>query len=179
MRDQTNPRAIDLAAMCRDAAVVEGSVPLTELPRLCTSLFGSPGDAAEAVWSAQGSQKLVTGGEAERWLHLRSSAEVTLQCQRCLQAMRQPLAVDRRFRFVRNEQEAARLDEEIEDDVLELPARLDLMELLEDELILALPIVPRHEGACPEPLPLPADTLVDEAEARNPFAALAALRKPS
>jgi uncharacterized protein len=86
--------------------------------------------------------------------------------------------VQRRFRFVRNEDEAARLDEESEDDVLALPARLDLQALLEDELILALPIVPRH-ALCPEPLPLPAaEPLDEEAPAPNPFAALAALRRP-
>ena len=73
----------------------------------------------------------------------------------------------------RSAAEAAQLDEHSEDDVLALPQRLDLHELLEDELILALPIVPRH-GVCPQALPLAA---VPEAEAApNPFAALAALR---
>ena len=88
--------------------------------------------------------------------------------------MNEALRVQRRFRFVRSEEEALRLDEESEDDVLVLPARLDLLEFLEDELILALPIVPRHD-ACPSPLPLAALTS-QEAPAPNPFAALAALR---
>jgi len=52
---------------------------------------------------------------------------------------------------------------------------------VEDELILELPLVPRHEGVCPEPLPFPgaADAAEEPAVERpNPFAALAALRKP-
>ena len=55
--------------------------------------------------------------------------------------------------------------------------RLDLRARVEDELILEQPLVPRHEGDCPQPLPL-ASTPAAEPEARpNPFAVLAALRK--
>jgi uncharacterized protein len=97
------------------------------------------------------------------------------------------LQVDRRFRFVRTEAEAARLDEDSDDDVLVLEPRLDLAELLEDEFILALPIVPMHDS-CPQPLLTPAqpglrpgvaaqDANATQAERPNPFAALAALRK--
>jgi len=100
---------------------------------------------------------------------------VPLQCQRCLQTMTQTLRVDRRFRFVRNEEQAAELDEESDDDVLALPTRLDLVALLEDELILALPIVPRHDS-CPQPLPIQPAAEADEEAAPHPFAALAALR---
>ena len=74
--------------------------------------------------------------------------------------------------------QAARLDEEGDEDVLALTRALDLPALVEDELILALPLVPRHE-VCPQDVPLEA---VDEGfeaagERPNPFAALAALKK--
>ena len=63
-----------------------------------------------------------------------------------------------------------------EDDVLALTRALDLRELVEDELLLALPIVPRHE-VCPEPLPQPADDAAPAEPAPHPFAALAALKR--
>ncbi len=93
--------------------------------------------------------------------------------------MPQHVAVDRALRFVRGEDEAARLDEESDDDVLALAGRLDLAELAEDELILALPLVPMHD-ACPQPLaadmaPAGADEAAGPARP-NPFASLAALR---
>jgi uncharacterized protein len=141
------------------------------MERLRAGLGAAPTSAA--AWQAQGLRVPVTGGEAETWLHLQAQAEVPLQCQRCLQPMTEVLAVDRRFRFVRSEDEAARLDETSEHDVLVLQPRLDLQNLLEDELILALPIVPRH-GVCPQPLPLAAAAQADVAP--HPFAALAALR---
>jgi uncharacterized protein len=92
--------------------------------------------------------------------------------------MQQPLVVDRWFHFVGDEDEAAHLDAHSEDDVLAASSRFDLLELLEDELILALPIVPRHDR-CPHPLPSGTEApTTDEELAPNPFAALAALRRP-
>jgi uncharacterized protein len=175
-----DPRALDVAALCRNGQALEGRWPLATMTRLADGLAGPPGDG-DVAWQARGSTVPVAGGEAELWLALEAQAPVLLQCQRCLQPLAETLAVDRRVRFVRGEDEAARLDEESDDDVLALPARLDLHALVEDELILALPLVPRHE-VCPEPLPLPkaepAADAGDAAEAKpNPFAALAALRK--
>lgn len=106
-------------------------------------------------------------------LHLVADATVWLECQRCLQAMRVPLHVDRRLFFVEGEDAAAALDTDSEDDVLTLEPAIDLRALVEDELLLALPLVPRHD-ACPEPLPLRVED--DPPETEHPFAALAALK---
>lgn len=168
-----DPHTLDVVVACRLGAVLEGAWPVAGMERLAASLAG-PSDAA-AVWRAVASQKPVAGGEPELWLDLAAQAEVPLQCQRCLQPMAVALEIDRRFRFARSEEEAAELDELSEDDVLALPQRLDLAELLEDELILSLPLVPRHDE-CPEPLPLPAEEPEAEDEVPHPFAALAALR---
>lgn len=168
-----DPQALDLLAFCHEEGRLAGRWPLAGMARLAES-FCAASDGA-AGWRARGWRVPVAGAEPELWLELEGQAEVPLTCQRCLQPMSQPLQVQRRFRFVRSEDEAARLDEEIEDDVLVLSGRLDLQALLEDELILALPIVPRHE-ACPTPLPAQAPE-GEEEQAPRPFAALAALRR--
>ena len=165
--------ALDIATFCKTAGRLQGQHPLAAMERLAASFCAATDGSA--AWQAEGSLLLVTGAEPEMWLELQAEADVPLQCQRCLQAMSETLRVQRRFRFMRSEEEALRLDEDSEDDVLVLPARLDLLELLEDELILALPIVPRHE-VCPTPLPMPVRAQASEAPAPNPFAALAALR---
>jgi uncharacterized protein len=166
-------RSVDPSAFCRNGATQQGHQPLGAMPRLAAGLAAQPAPEESAAWQAQGRLQPVSGGPAQAWLHLQARAEVGLQCQRCLQPLREALQVDRQFRFVRDEDEAARLDEESEEDVLALPPRIDLLELLEDELILALPIVPRHD-VCPHPLPLSQEDDADEAP--HPFAALAALR---
>jgi uncharacterized protein len=84
--------------------------------------------------------------------------------------------VDRWLRFVGDEAEAAELDADSDDDVLALARWMNLRDLVEDELLLALPLVPRHER-CPEPLPFVPEAEGSEA-LEHPFAALERLRGP-
>lgn len=179
-REAANPRRCDVAALARVGGSLQGVATRDDLPRLAASLE-SPADGAAAspyTWQARGESRAVPGGPAQTWLHVHAGGTARLVCQRCLQPMDVPLVAERSFLFVADEATAARLDEEIEDDVLVLPRHLDLVELVEDELILALPLVPRH-GECDEPLPVPADDPgAADADEPHPFAALAALKKP-
>lgn len=170
-----DPRRLEVLRFTAEAGRLAGTWPAAGFARLA-------GDApllAEVTWTVVGEQHPVAGSVPETWLVLEAQARVRLECQRCLQPMEQPLVVHRRFRFVADEAEAERLDEESEDDVLALPprGRLDLLPLVEDELILALPIVPRH-GICPEPLPMSAGELPEAADEEHPFAKLVALKRP-
>ena len=172
-----DPLRLDMAAFAADGGELAGAWPGADLARLA-ELQAPPQDAAlaEIRWSAQGELRPVTGGEPELWLMLQADTSAWLTCQRCLQPMAEPLAVDTRIRFVRGEAQAEALDGEEDYDVLALARSLDLRAQVEDELLLALPIVPRHE-VCPQPLAVAAEPDADEAAPReNPFAALAALR---
>jgi uncharacterized protein len=178
---QPDPLRLNVAAFAADGGQLSGDWPGDTLTRLADSQT-PPQDAAlaDVRWQAAGERRPVTGSEPELWLSVSAHTQAWLTCQRCLQPYALALDIDdKRVRFVRGEAEAEALDGEIEDDVLALPRALDLRELVEDELLLALPIVPRHEGPCPEPLPMPADDLAEDdaaAERPNPFAALQALK---
>lgn len=169
---------LDVEALTAAGASLAGEWPAAGFARWAE---GGTAESPPVRWSAVGEQRAAAGGP-ELWLHLRAQGATLRQCQRCLQPVMLPIEVDRRLRFVRDEAEAARLDEDSEDDVLVLPRRLDLHELVEDELILALPLVPRHES-CPVPLWTPsadhaADAAAPDADAApHPFAALAAWRR--
>ena len=112
------------------------------------------------------------------WLHLAADVRLALCCQRCLGPVEETVGVDHALRFVHGEAQAAELDAELEDDVLALERWTDLRELIEDELLLALPLVPRHE-TCPTPLPVPQDDEPEPEVPAHPFASLASLKKPS
>lgn len=179
-----DPRRLDVRAVIEQAHALTGRCALDELPRLLEAL--APADPAQpadptdrpVAWAVQGEWRAVTGGAPQHWLRLQVDGDLSLVCQRCLGPVREHLALDRWLRFVESEAQAAELDAELDDDVLALPRWLDLVELIEDELLLALPLVPRH-AVCPAPLPVPGpdEAALDEKQP-HPFAALAALKRP-
>lgn len=173
----TDPRRLDVASFAAAGGELSGEWPLDALDRLAGSVLGPEPPGAAIHWQAEGQQRPVTGGEPEIWLHLTAQACVNMRCQRCLAPMAVPLDLDHWVRFVRDPARAEALDAELEEDVLELERQMDLRELVEDELLLALPLVPRHDE-CPQPLPMgsePAD--VPAPERPHPFAALEKLKK--
>lgn len=176
-----DPDRLDVAAFAKEAGELSGRWPLNTLPRLAQSAVGDavPGEVDAVTWSAQGEARATRGTAHQAWLHLRAQAPIELECQRCLRPVHCDLAVDRHFLFVHGEDAAARLDEESEDDVLALTRALDLRELIEDELLLAMPLVPRHD-VCPEPLQPPEEPAsTDDELPTHPFAVLAALKRDS
>lgn len=172
------PRSLDVAAFAHAQGTLSGEWGAAEFARLAD--LGAPEVPVTAWlpvrWQVAGRVRPVLGGEPEVWLSLSVEAQVHQTCQRCLQPAALDLRVDRPFRFVRDEVQAAELDADSDDDVLVLSRRFDLHEWVEDELLLALPIVPLHE-VCPAPLPLPVDQEVEVVPTKpNPFAVLQALK---
>lgn len=135
-------------------------------------------------WSAQAEWRRAVaapGKDAAQapvlWLHLSASTELPVVCQRCLTPVVEPLEVARWFRFVADEASADAEDEDSEEDVLVFQPAFNLVELIEDELIMALPLVPMHE-VCPTALPTSVGPLIEDAPARpNPFAVLQQIKK--
>ncbi|MCA0242429.1 MAG: DUF177 domain-containing protein [Proteobacteria bacterium] len=180
-------RRLDVPAFAKAAAQREGAWPLQGFRRLRDLLAPTPTPTPtptaaegepppEVHWSLRGEERPARAGQPPQvWLYLAADAVLPLICQRCLQPLQQPLALQRQFQFVPGEDAAAKLDGEVEHEVLPLTHDLDVHALLEDELLLDLPLVPRHE-VCPQPLPVAADAA--EPQDAHPFAALAALRRP-
>lgn len=167
-----DPKRFDVAVFAATGASQAGEWPLGSLPRLASTGLSAPeADTAPVRWQATGSRATLGGAGLQPTLHLLADATVSVECQRCLKAMTVPLHVDRRLFFVEGEDAAAALDTDSEDDVLTLEPAIDLRALIEDELLLGLPLVPRHE-VCPEPLPFREDEPTPQRE--HPFAALAA-----
>ena len=82
-------------------------------------------------------------------LHVSISGEVGLTCQRCLGSMPYTVEVARTLYLARNEAELERLDALPDSDAIQAGERLSLLELVEDEVLLSLPLAPMHaEGEC-------------------------------
>lgn len=168
---------LDVKAFAQAAASLSGQDALQDYPRLIAELNGSPA-GLQVIWSARGEVRAVAGGAEQVWLHLHAQTRLPLTCQRCLEAVMVGVEVDRPFHFVADEDQAAALDDESEEDVLVLDRAFDLPSLVEDELLMALPLVPRHEQCPSEPRLAASDPGFEaESEAKpHPFAVLARLR---
>ncbi len=174
-----DPRRLDVAAFAAANGELKGEWEVASLRRLMSATLASAPEAGRTgvLWQARGERLPLPAAGMRPSVLIEAEAEVTLECQRCLQPMRLPLQARRRIFFVEGEDAAAALDADNDDDVLALVPALDLQALVEDELLLALPIVPRHD-VCPEPLPRAfVEEECENAPAQSPFAALAALKR--
>lgn len=169
-----DPTRLDVASLATEGAALSGQWPAAQLDRWLA--MQSPPAGAEAGpvrWRVRGEMRRPVGEPPQVWLHLHADAAAWPTCQRCLQPFVETLAVDRALRFVSDEAQAEALDADSEDDVLALTPTLDLRALVEDELLLAWPIVPRH-AQCSAP-----QHRADDQAADSPFAALATLKRPA
>lgn len=194
------PRRLNLIQFAKDANSLAGEFDLKMLSRLCLEQSNSNTSAlhpSTVSWSLQGQPdlpaleegKLVVDPSVARksmsktslaklGLGLTAQTHMELTCQRCLSPVMCTLQVHRVFRFAWDEAAALALDDELEDDVLVLGPDFDAMALIEDELIMSLPLVPRHER-CPVSLAQhfePGEAFDKSPEKPNPFAVLAELK---
>jgi uncharacterized protein len=175
-----DPRRLDIKAFAQAGAELQGQSPLAQWPRLLDEqMAGAQPEAHSVRWQLRGQMTPVTGGPARIGMTLSAEVDLPMQCQRCLTLVVETVHAEREFVFVADEATAEAMDDESEEaDVLVISRDFDALSLVEDELILALPLVPRHE-VCPQALPVDAvDEAFEAASQRpNPFAALAALKK--
>lgn len=149
------------ASLCAHAGTtIERQYSLSDLPRL------------QETGAREGSVDVVFGfSQFEGRVAIDGSlnGHVALKCQRCLQPVNVTLQDTFRVVVVRDE---AELDQEPGgyEAVLGDPARLDLLTLAEDQVLLALPLVPRHDREhCPAELASRAPSEVAEGETQRPF----------
>ena len=167
MSDQL-PKHVDAHRLARQESRLVGTIPVSRLARLGAFLSDHRGTAeAELQFGMDpGGIEFVRG---------RVQAELALVCQRCLEPLTEWVRAEFCLGLAASEALAARLSE-VYEPVLVGDEPLGTWELIEDELILALPIVPRHEPQqCAAQVPREPKAEPGE-ERPNPFAALEQLK---
>ena len=160
---------IDSLDFASNRRKIGGEVPVTELPRLQDFLENQQGILG---YSIRGGVDV----QGNNFLDVSVTGRCQVRCQRCLETMDYPVQLDTRL-LLRDQAsldaEEMHPDEEEEFDSILADAHLDVLGLLEDEILLSLPIAPRHEqGACQA-----AGGESRHGEERHPFAALAKLKR--
>jgi len=178
------PERLDVLAFATDHGTLEGHVDLQTMLRLRSGFPAAATDPTtwtQGRWQATAELRPQSKGGPQVWLHLQAETAVPLECQRCLQTVQEPLTVDRWFRFVATEAEAKQLDTDADEDILVLSRAFDLLALIEDEWLLALPLVPVHDACDLAPYARSeaqddAASEGDESQTPHPFAALAKMK---
>ena len=161
---------IDSLDFARNGREISGEVQVAELPRLLDMLENPQGILSYSVQG--GVDKL-----GSHFLDILVSGQCQLRCQRCLNGLDYPLRLDTRL-LLRDQAGLDALDdiesgEEAEFDSILADAHLNVLDLLEEEILLSLPIAPKHElGACQV-----ADGEKMHRAEKNPFAVLAELKR--
>jgi uncharacterized protein len=154
---------------------IDFSIPLSELPRVADELTSTDGEASGHV---RFSRQL---GHAVADLEVNAQPEVV--CQRCMQPMRWPVKVESRIALVSDYSAADRVPAGMEVFLVEADS-VSVRDLVDEEVMLALPHVPRHdeESECASReirLPGQPDEPEEETQSQvqKPFAQLGELLK--
>ncbi len=166
------PDRIDVLRLAETGRTLRGVLPLAALTRLVPTLHTTDGEVAiEMHGDKEGRVRTLQG---------RIVATLTLVCQRCLEPLTVPVDVQFHLGLVTTEEQAERLPAGLEPLLMTGPT-LRLVDVIEDELVLALPIVALHpEGsACAAQVPAAVAAVPEPTEPeprKNPFAVLAQLK---
>lgn len=170
------PPKLDVRQAGQAAQHVVGQDVLSNYERLMEETQGL-GAHNTLHWTVRGDLQPDAKGQPQVWLFLKINTVLPLTCQRCLGPVDVPVQIERAFRFVETEAQAELEDDTSAEDVLVLSRDFDLAALIEDEVLMDLPVVPRHD-TCPSPVKLSAvDADFEEPSPKpNPFAVLAGLK---
>jgi uncharacterized protein len=166
------PLFLDLAQGARQDTRLQGRIAVAELPRLAAALFSDSGVAdIDLRIVADDSGRQVIKGVIE--------AELQLVCQRCLEPAALKVRAEPQLAWARSDADVEDLAEGY-DPLVSADGHVMLADLVTDELLLALPSVPRHpdEVGCGKRMPKvarPAPAPVEDK--KSPFAVLAELKR--
>ena len=167
---QAIPDTVDAWRMVTARRTFQGSLPVASLPRLVEALADATGTIAYDVEFGRDDLGVA-------FFAIHAQGELRLVCQRSLEPFSWPVTIDTRLGLIVREEEEAGLPPGVEPLLLE-SAELRPADVIEDELLLALPLIPVKPGN--EESTTEWSTGPDEApepERPNPFAVLDRLKK--
>jgi uncharacterized protein len=127
----------------------KGFLALDDLPRVALEAAARSADDG-FEWAVKTFFYGVTGGEPRLKMNLNLKGQIHLICQRCMQPCLVQIEESRQFIFFANEALADAFP--MEDDALEplvMGSQFDLLGTIEDEILLSLPLIPKHPlGVC-------------------------------
>jgi len=157
------PERVDFLKQVERKACFEGAWPLSRFERLGDIISDNSGDVTARLKFGISAGTRCLDGSIE--------AELEMRCERCLEPVKKHIESGFRFGLITSEDEAEFLPKEFEP-LLVTESEQSLIELIEDELLLSLPIVAKHDEECSEILQKHKQDEKGQHDTYRPFAAL-------
>lgn len=158
------PEYVDLIKAARQGSQYAGTYSISRMPRLLEQLASPRGDVTVNV-------EFDIAGQKGPCLSGTAQADVDVYCQRCMQPMTEVIEAQFELRLLEDEHELELLPEEVDAyHVAEVPS--SLLAIIEDELILAKPLISMHAPDECDATEYLKDRQVEEKRPDNPFEAL-------
>lgn len=133
---QRLPLEVDPFRLAAREDHLQGTISLKQMKRLISMLTSDEGDVyIDVKFSVDINHVVILTGEIK--------TDTKLICQRCMGEMELPIALKVQLAFVRSEAEMERLPEGYEVTLIE-DTPMMLSDIIEDEILLALPPIPKH-----------------------------------
>lgn len=133
---QRLPLEVDPIRLATRGEHLQGTIPLKQMKRLISALSCSEGEVfIDVEFSVDINHVVILTGQIK--------TDAKLICQRCMGEMELPIALDFQLAFVRSEAEMERLPEGYEATLIDNTSMM-LSDIIEDEILLALPPIPKH-----------------------------------
>ncbi|KRG70851.1 YceD family protein [Pseudoxanthomonas dokdonensis] len=162
------PEMLDAWRMVAARRSFEGRLPLSSMKRLQGLLVDTEGEARFAIEFDRDSLQVP-------YVELRIDAALPLVCQRSLERFLLPVSIVQRLGLVNDEADEAALPPDYEALLVPEDGMLHTADIVEDELVLAVPALPLSPDSDAVDRDWPAQE--EELAKANPFAALASLKK--
>ena len=137
---------IDGLRFAREGQRLQGNLPLSRLPRVAAELLDPGGSVSYELTG-------IVDSRGKPGIEVQTRAQLALVCQRCLNRLDFDLDRHTRFMLVADEAALPELGEEdTETEAVPIEAVANVVDLVEQEVLLGLPIAPSHpDGACAPP----------------------------
>jgi uncharacterized protein len=157
------PEVVDFLKQVDKNSCFEGSWPLARFDRLRQVISSDEGDVSISVRFGIRSGIRCLDGSV--------SAQLELECQRCLQPLTKQIQSEFHLGLVTSDEEAAGLPTEFEPFEV-VAGEQSLIDVLEDELLLSLPIVAMHDQDCINDMHMKDEHETASGDTYKPFAGL-------
>jgi uncharacterized protein len=163
------PPQMDVWRMVANQRQFEGSLPLAQMSRLVELLADADGECGYVIKFYRDALKIDV-------MHMQLSATLPLICQRTLERFVYPVEINQRLGLISEESQEASLPEGMEAVLIEGNGEVSPFQLIEDELLLAVPLVPVSPNASElDPVWTEEDAVKEDKP--HPFASLKLLKE--